>query len=60
MAKKNKLLYPGIEQAEKEKSKVKQFSGIDNSKPDFIGMAPNYDKFKSWDPEKVLVYLNID
>lgn len=60
MKKKSKLLYPGIEQAEKEKSKVKQFDSIDNSKPDFIGMAPNYDKFKSWDPEKVLVYLNID
>ena len=57
MAKKNKLLYPGIEQAEKEKSKVKPF---DDSKPDFIGTAPNYDKFKSWDPEKVLVFLNID
>lgn len=28
--------------------------------PDFIGNAPNYDKFKGWTPEKVLCWLNID
>lgn len=28
--------------------------------PDFIGGAPNYDKFPGWDPERVLSWLNVD
>lgn len=28
--------------------------------PDFIGGAPNYDKFAGWEPERVLVWLNVD
>lgn len=31
-----------------------------DEEPDMIGMAPNYDKFKGWDIEEVLVWLNID
>ena len=29
-------------------------------KPDFIGGAPNYEKYRGVDPEQVLVWLNID
>lgn len=55
--KKNKNLYPGIREAEKERSK-----GNKNmiNEPDFIGNAPNYDKFKGWTVEKTLSWLNID
>lgn len=53
--KKVKKLYPGIEQAEKEKEKK-----ILTEQPDFIGGKPNYDKFKGWETEKILVWLNID
>lgn len=38
---------------------TKMFIEIDEE-PDFIGMAPNYDKFKGWDDEKVRVWLNVD
>lgn len=31
-----------------------------DEEPDFIGMAPNYDKFEGWDIEEVLVFLNVD
>lgn len=53
MAKKR---YPGIEEAEQERSK----SHPADEEPDFIGSAPNYGKFEGWTPEEVLVWLNID
>lgn len=59
MKKKKDLLYPGLIQAEKEKEKAACNYSY-NQQPDFIGNKPNYEKFKSWQPEKVLVYLNID
>ena len=57
MAKK-KSLYPGTEEAEKEK--CKPWRWIDDSKPDLIGTSPNYSKFQNWKCEEVLVWLNID
>lgn len=47
--------YPGEEEAELERQKE-----TEEEAPDFIGGAPNYDKFKGWTPEEVLVFLNID
>lgn len=51
------MRYPGIDEAEKQR-KVK--APIVEDEPDFIGNAPNYDKFKGWTAEEVLVWLNID
>jgi hypothetical protein len=31
-----------------------------DEEPDFIGGAPNWDKFEAWDIDEVLVWLNID
>ena len=28
--------------------------------PDSFGPVPNYDKFKGWKPEEVLVWMNVD
>lgn len=50
--------YPGIDEAECIHSEQNQ--PIDDEEPDFIGGAPNYDKFEGWTPEQVLVWLNID
>ena len=56
MAKK-KRLYPGLDEAEKQRGrKSAEFS----EEPDFIGNAPNYDKFEGWEVERVLAWLNID
>ena len=52
-----KKLYPGTAEAENERSKGRP---AEDQEPDFIGNAPNYDKFKNWTPEEVLVWLNID
>lgn len=49
-------LYPGTYEAEKAKRKAVR----KEDEPDFIGGAPNYDKFTGWSPEKVLAWLNID
>lgn len=49
-------LYPGIKEA--ERARVQPHS--EEEEPDWIGGAPNYDKFKGWTPEEVLVWLNID
>lgn len=54
--KKKKPSYPGVKEAE-EKRKC---TPPDADQPDFIGNAPNYDKFKGWSPEEVLSFLNID
>lgn len=50
--------YPGVKEAELERIR----SGLkpDLEEPDFVGGKPNYDNFKGWDTEKVLVWLNID
>lgn len=55
MAKK-KLLWPGTAEAERERSKPHYIE----EQPDFIAGAPNYDKFPTFSPEQVLVWLNID
>ncbi len=57
MEKRRKHRYPGEKEAERQKSLKKP---IVEEEPDFIGNAPNYDKFKGWAPEEVLVWLNID
>ena len=49
-----KKLYPGIEEAEKQRDTMPE------EEPDFIGGAPNYDKFEGWEVESVLAWLNID
>lgn len=53
---KRKKAYPGALEAEKQKSKKAYIP----DEPDFIGNAPNYDKFKGWSAEKVLAWLNVD
>ena len=55
MAKKH--IYPGTAEAEAARS---ERPAIEAEEPDFIGNAPNYDKFKGWDPSEVLAFLNID
>lgn len=54
---KRKAEYPGIAEAELERSK-KQC--VEDEEPDFICGAPNYDKFSNWTPEEVMAWLNID
>lgn len=51
--------YPGIEEDEKERAAWEK-NLVAEEEPDFIGIAPNYDKFLGWKPEEVLVYLNVD
>ena len=58
--KRKKTLYPGTEAAEKERKAAEKRYQERNDQPDFIGGKPNYSKFPGWDPEKVLVWLNID
>ena len=48
--------YPGIDEAECARALLH----VEDKEPDFIGGAPNYDKFEGWTPEEVLVWLNID
>lgn len=54
---KRKKAYPGTYEAEQQR-KVRK--SPEPEEPDFINGAPNYDKFKGWDPERVLAWLNID
>lgn len=54
---KRKHQYPGVLEAEKQKSVKKD---IVDEEPDFVGDKPNWEKFKGWPVEKVLVWLNID
>lgn len=53
----DKLIYPGTKEAAQQRSLA---TGKRKEEPDWIGNAPNYDKFSGWTPKKVLVYLNID
>lgn len=55
-----KIKYPGVIEAEQERLRVELLHKAELPKPDFIGNAPNYEKFKGWDVEKVLVWLNVD
>lgn len=52
-------MYPGIKEAEEERTKSVERKKLEEE-PDFIGGAPNYDKFKGVPPEQVLALLNID
>lgn len=54
---KRKYIYPGTAEAEAERAKGDYNN---NDDPDFICGAPNYDKFKGWTPEEILVFLNVD
>ena len=51
--------YPGKEEA--EKNRKPQRTENDNE-PDFIGTAPNYEKFEAmgFSVEETLIWLNID
>lgn len=53
-----KQLYPGVEEAEKQKGAY-SMDTYQPERPDFIAGKPNYDKHKG-NPERVLVWLNID
>lgn len=57
---KRKDLYPCAEDVRKGRYTKNVRNHITEEEPDFIGNAPNYDKFVGWDTEKVLVWLNID
>ena len=52
-----KLKYPNPPQERPRKEQTEQ-------EPDFIpgtsSVCPNYEKYKGWEPEEVLVWLNID
>lgn len=50
--------YPGRAEAETERSRKP--APLEDEQPDWIAGAPNYDKFKGWEPEEVLAWLNID
>ena len=54
------VTYPGVEEAEKERIRAELKFKYSSDEPDFAGGKPNYDKFRGWDTEKVLVWLNID
>ena len=60
-----KKRYPGTKEAETERANASRRAAvrIDNE-PDFIPgtsrIIPNYEAFKGWKPEEVLVFLNID
>lgn len=51
--------YPGIEEAERERI-CSSRRNAPVEEPDFIGGAPNYDKFAGVSPGEVLALLNID
>ena len=57
MARKKKLLYPHADDYDRVYMLEKY---RDDEEPDFIGNAPNWDKFEAWDIDEVLVWLNID
>lgn len=54
---KRKLICPGTKEAAQQRSLAARKK---KEEPDWIGNAPNYDKFHGWTPEEVLVHLNID
>lgn len=54
-----KVMYPGVNEAEEERKRASKRNQPEEE-PDFIGGAPNYDKFKGWTAEEVLCWLNID
>lgn len=58
MAKRKRQLYPCADDIESRRTFDPYY--IDDTEPDFIGGAPNWDKFEAWDIDEVLVWLNID
>lgn len=52
--------YPGLKEAEQQRSVRPSWYIPSGEQPDFIGGAPNYQKYKGAPPEQVLVWLNID
>lgn len=59
-----KKLYPGTAEAEEERIRASRKPPVpDDEEPDWLGNAPNYEKFRrkfGWDTETTLVKLNID
>lgn len=61
MAKRNR--YPGIAEAERERVRAAERAfekSREKEPPDWLGHAPNYDKYPGVPPEQVLVWYNID
>lgn len=58
MGKRKKALYPGVDEAEREKARAYRFSP--EEMPDFIAGKPNYEKYKGVPADRVLAWLNID
>lgn len=54
-----KARYPGLHEAEQERHRAGRRTPEDSA-PDWIAGAPNYDKYPNHTPEEVLVMLNID
>ena len=52
-----KDIYPNAEDVRKGKYTR---AVVADEEPDFIGGAPNWDKFEAWDIDEILVWLNID
>ena len=59
MKKKRAHRYPGIDEANRERTRASKFAPTEEE-PDFIAGAPNYDKWPDKTPEEVLAWLNID
>lgn len=60
---KKKSNYPCVAEVEEYKNRLAEKAKVDaivDEEPDFIGNAPNYEKFDGWDAERVLAWLNID
>lgn len=53
---KKKRSYPGIAEAEQERSRHRPTE----EEPNWIAGAPNYDKYPNMTPAEVLAWLNID
>lgn len=54
-----RMKYPGIQEAEQERIRSSKLNKPEDL-PDFVGGAPNYDKYRGIPAEQVLVWLNID
>jgi len=57
---KKRQRYPGCWEAEQERIRASRRYIPEENAPDFLGNAPNYEKFKGMTPEEVLIMLNID
>lgn len=55
--------YPGVSEAELERLKAAlrfEEKERENEPPEWLGGAPNYDRYPGVSPEQVLVWYNID